>query len=1165
MATTTKIYSDTNGTTAASSSSEIRNVQDYSKFNRDLTSTGTSPTFSVDSNGNGSAQFQTDASITQAGSFTGNALVVGQNKSIYFENISDSDLTIGMEGNLTNEKGLNEVGNILSVATTDKDLTSDERRSIVNYFSRKSGSQTEIYDYQAYDVNSKTPTVSLDFTGNGFYRNLPYYFRLGDTYASFADTFMGNSPKLTYGANSNSTMTQGYGPELFEFGSWTGGTGWSVVGETLVGDNATGSFGIPFDTEARVLVVTYTIEDGMSGDVRVRFSGTANNNGIIRSSSGTFTEVMDTTQNSLLQFVDAGAGFTGTISNISVREAPKIVWAAHNLVTYSEDFSQWSDGSISNGSRTNGSLTVSTSEGYAYVSSSITTPTAVTHVIEVDVTCDTTVADVPLRAGLGANNDTALVSFSAGETKRVSFSVIPSSGTLTIGLDARDAVIPGGSNATGYTVTLNKAAVYRSDLGGMAQVPGAATGFEYYVPTNGNAEYLPRVGHHVYNGSAWVNEGLLIESEARSNLVTHSEDFSHSSWFKTNTATLSVDATGPDGQTSAVTLTDSNATGSSIVKVTYSQTVTASTAYTASVYLKADQLSWSAIRIDNLANSFAWFDLTAGTLGTVEAGVTASISDVGNGWYRCSITGTTSGTSHGVEVYVCDADNDTTVDLDGTSSILVYGAQLEAGSTPSSYMPNNGQPGGAPRTAQSLTVPAHWYDADNPTYTGPELVTNGGFSNGTTGWAGSNATLSLSSGRLRVTDNGSSAYAYQVLTVEPGKTYKLTFDYLFPSANTSTDYEVNIRNTNQSGSILKGLNTGTTTWVEDVLSSNSMVFTPNTSTVGLTLTSSSTTGDYADFDNISVRQVSAPQFGWPEPEYIGPELVTDFSTYADQTAFDVDWTRSASSTFSNGNLVLTSAAFAETTSSNIGYTAGTPVVVTFDVTVTPGTVEVWLGGMASYDYQLITTTSSGTFTFTGASTGTDGHLYIRSLAAGTTASVSNISVREINPLSVSIQMDGRMTYADEGVASNVNWWRWIADASNYVEAYYATDGAYDRSKFDQGTIVEQNTSNDSRYLFSPGINVPFNIAARHGSTFVNGAVDGTALPGDTTPTALPDLSGTNLQIASDFMGTIGQFRQFAGDIGDAGLVTATNPSTEPTLSLSFDGTGGSFYNLNWSE
>jgi hypothetical protein len=105
----------------------------------------------------------------------------------------------------------------------------------------------------------------------------------------------------------------------------------------------------------------------------------------------------------------------------------------------------------------------------------------------------------------------------------------------------------------------------------------------------------------------------------------------------------------------------------------------------------------------------------------------------------------------------------------------------------------------------------------------------------------------------------------------------------------------------------------------------------------------------------------------------------------------------------------------------------------------------------------------------------------------------------------------------------------------------------------------------SETALTPGTLVPFNISSRHGSTFVNGAVDGVALTANTTPTALPDLSNTDLAIAYDFMGTIGTFRQFAGDIGDTGLVTATNPSTEPTLSLTFDGTEGSFYNLSWSE
>jgi hypothetical protein len=48
--------------------------------------------------------------------------------------------------------------------------------------------------------------------------------------------------------------------------------------------------------------------------------------------------------------------------------------------------------------------------------------------------------------------------------------------------------------------------------------------------------------------------------------------------------------------------------------------------------------------------------------------------------------------------------------------------------------------------------------------------------------------------------------------------------------------------------------------------------------------------------------------------------------------------------------------------------------------------------------------------------------------------------------------------------------------------------------------------------YSPDTNVPFNLAARHGSTFINGAHEGTLLTANTTPTILPDLSATDLEL-----------------------------------------------------
>ena len=220
---------------------------------------------------------------------------------------------------------------------------------------------------------------------------------------------------------------------------------------------------------------------------------------------------------------------------------------------------------------------------------------------------------------------------------------------------------------------------------------------------------VPRIGHHVYNGSAWVNEGYLHESEARTNLVTYSEDFTDASWTKSNTGTLAVDAAGPDGETSAVTFVDSGAGGTGNVYLSYSHTVSTSTTYTASIFAKADQLNYLVIYIINFttpANGGYIFNLTNGTTSVLvsAAGIEPNVEDMGNGWYRCSVTFTTDvGDTNGlVRFYPAEGTASSTVDLDGTSSILIYGAQFEEGSTPSSYIPTSGST--VTRSADTMTA-----------------------------------------------------------------------------------------------------------------------------------------------------------------------------------------------------------------------------------------------------------------------------------------------------------------------------------------------------------------------------------------------------------------------------------------------------------------------------
>jgi hypothetical protein len=110
-------------------------------------------------------------------------------------------------------------------------------------------------------------------------------------------------------------------------------------------------------------------------------------------------------------------------------------------------------------------------------------------------------------------------------------------------------------------------------------------------------------------------------------------------------------------------------------------------------------------------------------------------------------------------------------------------------------------------------------------------------------------------------------------------------------------------------------------------------------------------------------------------------------------------------------------------------------------------------------------------------------------------------------------MEGEMTYADTGVDSEVVFNDWTLDLSNRIYTRIYTIGA------DTGGIVFRQVESgigDQVYepsAYSPGINVPFNIASRHTSSDINGAVDGTALTANTTPTALPDLSATDFEIA----------------------------------------------------
>jgi hypothetical protein len=263
--------------------------------------------------------------------------------------------------------------------------------------------------------------------------------------------------------------------------------------------------------------------------------------------------------------------------------------------------------------------------------------------------------------------------------------------------------------------------------------------------------------------------------------------------------------------------------------------------------------------------------------------------------------------------------------------------------------------------------------------------------------------------------------------------------------------------------------------------------------------------------------------------------------------FDTDltgWTVFGDCSVSGGQVVIadvggTDGAISQQLS---GIVTGDVVILTFDQSAGINLiVQVGFSAGSNFDGQL-SGYGAGSHEIIFVAKRDEPWVTFRSFFTDTSNTIDNISVKEIDPLSVSIQMDGRMTYADEGVGSQHYFTRWYKDGNNQIFARFSTDGANTGEvNFWQINSAISDFVDSSGTAYSPGILVPYNIASRHGSTFINGAVDGTALTANTTPTALPDMSTTDLNLAYDYNGTIKLFRVWANDLGDDGIATASTP------------------------
>ena len=484
-------------------------------------------------------------------------------------------------------------------------------------------------------------------------------------------------------------------------------------------------------------------------------------------------------------------------------------------------------------------------------------------------------------------------------------------------------------------------------------------------------------------------------------------------WSATGLSSRTANEIGPDGvANSAYTLTADTSSG---IHVNGNTTLfTSGSAHTGSCYFKKGTQRYVKLRA---GNTVTWpanvvFDLDNAVVDTEILG-TGTIQEVGNGWYRCSVTATAGATANtNFNTYILNDSKAESYTGTGAETAIVWGAQVEVGATPSSFIPSDDGSSTVTRAAETFTIPSANLPWPESNYIGSERLTGS--------WAvpsGYDNTVSGTGTSVVATGGTTTSRCFlEIDGVDAGEVYQVTL-------------------------------------------------TVNSTSVG----------------NVAV-------------------YLRDSST-------------------GSGTILLTQTAIPQ------GVTFVGHVAAASDV------MSVLLVGSTGADFDV------------------------------------DISVREINPLSVSIAMDGRMTYADTGNANEAELFDWDASASVRIR------GILDTSSTNTGKIQVQSndgTNNDfstsSATALAPNIFVPFSVSSRHGSTFLQGALDGVEFTANTTPTSLPDVESSDLDLAETYMGTIGTFRIWDKDLGDTGLVEATNPSLEPSLSLTFEGTGTNSFVVNdWSE